>query len=128
MKLKHEKSLLSPDKFISSQIEHICFSPNMTKLAICSYGNNHVTFFDGQLNEKKEKFALKAVAKEFSRKSFAVKGIAFSADSTKFAVGQTDCVIYVYKIGENLYDFVLIISCLNDNNYFYILEETRKQS
>ncbi|XP_071580277.1 intraflagellar transport protein 172 homolog isoform X2 [Temnothorax nylanderi] len=30
-----------------------------------------------------------------------VKGIAFSPESTKIAVGQTDCIVYVYKIGEN---------------------------
>lgn len=28
------------------------------------------------------------------------KGLCFSPDSTKLAVGQTDCVIFVYKIGE----------------------------
>lgn len=32
-----------------------------------------------------------------------VKGIAFSPESTKIAVGQTDCIIYVYKIGEEWY-------------------------
>jgi len=30
-----------------------------------------------------------------------VKGIAFSPESTKIAVGQTDCIVYVYKIGED---------------------------
>lgn len=35
-----------------------------------------------------------------SRKSYAVKGLAFSPDSTKIAVGQTDNIIYVYKLGE----------------------------
>lgn len=32
-----------------------------------------------------------------------IKSIAFSPDSTKIAVGQTDCIIYVYKIGEQWY-------------------------
>ncbi|XP_072763581.1 intraflagellar transport protein 172 homolog isoform X3 [Anoplolepis gracilipes] len=30
-----------------------------------------------------------------------IKGIAFSPESTKIAVGQTDCIVYVYKIGED---------------------------
>ena len=29
-----------------------------------------------------------------------VKGIAFSPDSSKIAVGQTDNIIFVYKIGD----------------------------
>ena len=29
-----------------------------------------------------------------------MKGLAFSPDSTKIAVGQTDNIIFVYKIGE----------------------------
>lgn len=35
-----------------------------------------------------------------SRKSYAVKGLAFSPDSAKIAVGQSDNIIYVYKLGE----------------------------
>ena len=34
------------------------------------------------------------------KKSYIVKGLAFSPDSTKIAVGQTDNIIFVYKIGE----------------------------
>ena len=34
------------------------------------------------------------------KKSYLVKGLAFSPDSTKIAVGQTDNIIFVYKIEE----------------------------
>ena len=37
---------------------------------------------------------------QYGKKSFTVKGLAFSSDSTKIAVGQTDNIIYVYKIGD----------------------------
>ena len=37
---------------------------------------------------------------QFGKKSYLVKGISFSPDSTKIAVGQTDNIVYVYKIGE----------------------------
>jgi WD40 repeat protein len=30
-----------------------------------------------------------------------VKGMAFSPDSTKVAIGQTDNIIFVYKIGDD---------------------------
>lgn len=30
-------------------------------------------------------------------------GLAFSPDSTKIAVGQTDNIVFVYKIGEKWY-------------------------
>ena len=38
---------------------------------------------------------------QYGRKSYMVKGMAFSPDSTKIAIGQTDNIIYVYKIGED---------------------------
>ena len=41
-----------------------------------------------------------------------VKGIAFSPDSTKVAIGQTDNIIFVYKIGEDWYVFVHV-TCTN---------------
>lgn len=37
---------------------------------------------------------------QYGRKSYVVKGMAFSPDSTKIAVGQSDNIIFVYKIGE----------------------------
>lgn len=101
MKLKHEKSLIQPDEnFSISHIEYCLYSPNLAKLAVCTSANNQIVLFDGSTYEKKDKFALKSTASE-SRKSFVVKGIAFSPDSQRLAIGQSDCVIFVYKIGEN---------------------------
>ena len=37
---------------------------------------------------------------QYGKKSYVIKGMAFSPDSTKIAVGQTDNIIFVYKIGE----------------------------
>ena len=42
-----------------------------------------------------------------------VKGMAFSPDSTKIAIGQTDDIVFVYKIGEDWYvsgDCLLVVS------------------
>ena len=38
---------------------------------------------------------------QYGKKSYTVKALAFSPDSTKIAVGQTDNIIYVYKIGDD---------------------------
>ena len=35
------------------------------------------------------------------KKGYIVKGLAFSPDGTKIAVGQTDNILFVYKIGED---------------------------
>lgn len=104
MKLKQEKSLLIPDNNLNiSRIECFSIAPNLSRIAVCTSVNNQIVLFDGITNEEKDKFALKSMDKKFSRKSFVVKGIAFSPDSQKLAIGQTDCVIYVYKIGQNWY-------------------------
>ena len=49
------------------------------------------------------------------KKSYIVKGLAFSPDSTKIAVGQTDNIIFVYKIGEEWYD--LLSNTINSWKY-----------
>ncbi len=73
-----------------------------------------------ELGEKKDKFATKPADSsvrfflkgkrtiflnfnfivQLGKKCYHVSGLAFSPDSTKIAVGQTDNIIYVYKIGE----------------------------
>ena len=40
------------------------------------------------------------VCLQYGKKSYMVKGIAFSPDSSKIAIGQTDNIIFVYKIGD----------------------------
>ncbi|KAI1289152.1 Intraflagellar transport protein -like protein [Halotydeus destructor] len=111
MKIKHERNLLLPEVDNSiSKIECGAWSANGTKFAICTASNNQVVLFNGSTHEKKEKFALKATGKNFSKKSFVVKGIAFSPDSTKLAIGQTDCVIYVYRLGDDWGDKKSIVS------------------
>lgn len=104
MKIKHERSLLQPENngpTTTSKIECCAWSPNGNKLAVCTAINNQITLFNGQTYEKKEKFALKAAGKDADRKSFTVRGVAFSPDSAKMAIGQSDCVIFVYKLGDN---------------------------
>lgn len=44
------------------------------------------------------------------KKGYQIKGLAFSPDSTKVAVGQTDNIVYVYKIGEEWWDLIFVIN------------------
>lgn len=49
---------------------------------------------------------------QLGKKCYQVSALAFSPDSTKIAVGQTDNIIYVYKIGDNWY------VCMQSDKYF----------
>ena len=37
---------------------------------------------------------------QLGKKSYQVTSLAFSPDSTKIAVGQTDNIVFVYRIGD----------------------------
>ena len=45
---------------------------------------------------------------QYGKRSYTVKGIAFSGCSTKLAIGQTDNIVYVYKVGEDWYELRII--------------------
>lgn len=62
--------------------------------------DRQVLLFD-ENGERKDRFSTKPFDPEAGKKSYVVTGIAFSPDSTKLAVAQSDCIVYVYKIGEN---------------------------
>ncbi|OPJ79338.1 hypothetical protein AV530_004738 [Patagioenas fasciata monilis] len=53
-----------------------------------------------ELNETGHKLLFRDKKMRYGRKSYAVRGMAFSPDSTKIAIGQTDNIVYVYRIGE----------------------------
>ncbi|RUS80517.1 hypothetical protein EGW08_011738 [Elysia chlorotica] len=98
MQLKHMKTLMPPMDG-AAKICAVAFSANSQKLAVCT-SDRVVVLFDEQ-GEKRDKFSLKPADAKYGKKSYTVKGMAFSGDSTKIAVGQTDNIIYVYKIGDD---------------------------
>lgn len=49
-------------------------------------------------SKRVDKFPLKSCDKKFSRHSFSPTGIAFSPDGSRLAVGQSDAIIYIYKL------------------------------
>lgn len=68
-------------------------------MAIYLKGLNQINLIDTRTT-KRDKFSLKSCDKRFSRQSFVVNGLDFSPDGTRLAVGQSDCIIYIYKIGQ----------------------------
>ena len=92
----------------------LAWSPNNTKLAVCTV--DRVVHLYDEHGDTRDKFGTKpanaevrnkhhpnAIANDvlqLGKKSYQVTSLAFSPDSTKIAVGQTDNIVYVYKIGD----------------------------
>lgn len=83
----------------AAKICALCWAPNNSKFAVCTY--DRVILLYDEAGEKRDKFATKPVDTKYGKKSYMVKGLAFSPDSTKIAVAQTDNIVFVYKIGED---------------------------
>eukprot|EP00672_Neobodo_designis_P025471 CAMPEP_0174835280 /NCGR_PEP_ID=MMETSP1114-20130205/5324_1 /TAXON_ID=312471 /ORGANISM="Neobodo designis, Strain CCAP 1951/1" /LENGTH=1775 /DNA_ID=CAMNT_0016069225 /DNA_START=364 /DNA_END=5691 /DNA_ORIENTATION=+ len=95
MQLNHLKNL-QPAQGGIARVASACWSPVNKKLAVADHARTVLLFDDaGQLRDK---FGLKA-ADGKEPKTFAVRGMAFSPDSVKLAVAQSDFIIYVYRIG-----------------------------
>lgn len=55
-----------------------------------------VALYDENL-EKRDRFSTKPADK--GPKNYIVRDLCFSPDSTKLAVAQSDCIVFVYKLG-----------------------------
>ncbi|KAG7460913.1 hypothetical protein MATL_G00203920 [Megalops atlanticus] len=97
MQLKHLKTLLTPQDG-AAKVTCMTWAPNNAKFAVCTV-DRVVLLYDEQ-GERRDKFSTKPADSKYGKKSYVVKSMAFSPDSTKIAIGQTDNIIYVYKIGE----------------------------
>lgn len=98
MQLKHMKTLLTPQEG-AAKVTCMAWSQNNTRFAVCTV-DRVVLLYDEQ-GERRDKFSTKPADAKYGKKSYLVKGMAFSPDSTKIAIGQTDNIVYVYKIGED---------------------------
>lgn len=65
--------------------------------------DRHILLFD-DAGERRDKFSTKPSNPANGKQSYVVRGLAFSPDSTKLAVGQSDNIVYVYKLGESWND------------------------
>ncbi|XP_075225811.1 intraflagellar transport protein Oseg2 [Lycorma delicatula] len=98
MQLKHMKTII-PAQDGPAKIMALAWAPNNIKFAVCN-SDRIILLFD-ENGEKRDKFPTKPADSKSGRKSYLVKGLAFSPDSTKIAVGQTDNIIYIYRLGED---------------------------
>ncbi|KAM9155379.1 intraflagellar transport protein 172 homolog isoform 2-T2 [Pangshura tecta] len=97
MQLRHVRTLLTPQDG-AAKVTCMAWSYNNAKFAVCTV--DRVVLLYDEHGERRDKFSTKPADAKYGRKSYVVKGMAFSPDSTKIAIGQTDNIIYVYKIGE----------------------------
>ncbi|XP_059212612.1 intraflagellar transport protein 172 homolog [Centropristis striata] len=97
MQLKHLKTLLTPQEG-AAKVTCMTWAPNNTKFAVCTV-DRVVLLYDEQ-GERRDKFSTKPLDSKFGKQSYVVNDMAFSPDSTKIAIGQSDNIIFVYRIGE----------------------------
>jgi intraflagellar transport protein 172 len=50
--------------------------------------------------ERRDKFPTKPSDPAAGKTSYVIRSVAFSPDSTRLAVAQSDHIVYVYKLGE----------------------------
>nr|XP_020664000.1 intraflagellar transport protein 172 homolog [Pogona vitticeps] len=98
MQLRHVRTLLPPQDG-AAKVTCLAWAPNNARFAVCTV-DRVVLLYDEQ-GERRDKFSTKPADPKYGRKSYVVKDMAFSPDSTKIAVGQSDGIIFVYKIGED---------------------------
>ncbi|XP_076011253.1 intraflagellar transport protein 172 homolog [Genypterus blacodes] len=98
MQLKHLKTLLTPQES-AVKVTCMAWAPNHTKFAVCTV-DRVVLLYDEQ-GERRDKFSTKPLDPKYGKHSYVVNDLAFSPDSTKIAIGQSDNIIFVYRIGED---------------------------
>ncbi|KAF3703120.1 Intraflagellar transport protein 172 -like protein [Channa argus] len=98
MQLKHLRTLLTPQEG-PAKVTCMAWAPNNTKFAVCTV-DRVVLLYDEQ-GERRDKFSTKPLDSKYGKQSYVVKDMVFSPDSTKIAIGQSDNIIFVYRIGED---------------------------
>ncbi|KAI9351150.1 hypothetical protein DFJ73DRAFT_789886 [Zopfochytrium polystomum] len=108
MQIRHLKSII-PAGEGPARITALAWSPGSQKLAVAT-ADRVIHLFD-DAGDRKDRFATKPADPTTSATSAAPSGsgaasrgysicaLAFSPDGTKLAVAQTDCVVFVYKLG-----------------------------
>ncbi|CAJ0583687.1 unnamed protein product, partial [Mesorhabditis spiculigera] len=109
MKLKYQGQLL-PQQVGAARVCAIAATPNGSKVAVAT-SDRAIVLFD-EKGEQRERFATKAIDAKFGKKSYAIRSVCFSPDSTQLAVGQSDHVVYVYKLGASWAEKKVIVNKL----------------
>ncbi|VDD80059.1 unnamed protein product [Mesocestoides corti] len=97
MRLRHIKTLIAPQQ-TSAKISAIVWSPNNKRMAVAT-SDRIIVLFDED-GERKERFLTKP-ADPKSKKAYVITGLAFSGDSTKLSIAQSDNIVFIYKLGDS---------------------------
>uniref|UniRef100_A0A3P9PZB4 Intraflagellar transport 172 n=1 Tax=Poecilia reticulata TaxID=8081 RepID=A0A3P9PZB4_POERE len=100
MQLKHIKTLLTPQDG-AAKVTCMAWAPNNSKFAVCTV--DRVVLLYDEHGERRDKFSTKPLDPKYGKQSYVVSDMVFSPDSIKIAIGQSDNIIYVYRIGEEWY-------------------------
>ncbi|KAM6915750.1 intraflagellar transport protein 172 homolog [Xenentodon cancila] len=98
MQLKHLKTLLSPQDG-AAKVSCAAWAPSNSKFAVCT--TDRVVLLYDEQGERRDKFSTKPLDSKYGKQSYIVNDMVFSPDSTKIAIGQSDNIIFVYRIGED---------------------------
>ncbi|KAK6016017.1 WD domain, G-beta repeat protein [Ostertagia ostertagi] len=83
----------------SNKICSLACTPNGVKLAVV--GRDRVITLIDEKGDVRDRFSSKPLDSKYGKKSYAIKSVCFSPDSSRLAVAQSDNVVYVYKLGES---------------------------
>ncbi|KNC55624.1 intraflagellar transporter 172 [Thecamonas trahens ATCC 50062] len=97
MHLRHVTTLAGSKKR-DHRVDALAFAGNNMRLAAAT-ADRVVHLFDPASGERKDKFATKPGGGKGAAKSYKVVAMAFSPDSTKLAIAQSDSTVFVYKLG-----------------------------
>ncbi|XP_068198190.1 intraflagellar transport protein 172 homolog [Antennarius striatus] len=98
MQLKHLKTLLTPQA-AAAKVSCLAWAPSGGRLAVCTV--DRVVLLYDEHGERRDKFSTKPQDPKCGKSSYVVTDMAFSPDSTKIAIGQSDNIIFVYRLGED---------------------------
>mmetsp|Transcript_26671 Transcript_26671/g.67756 ORF Transcript_26671/g.67756 Transcript_26671/m.67756 type:complete len:1759 (-) Transcript_26671:158-5434(-) len=99
MQIRYLKNLHAPVDGMS-KVTSISWSSNTTRLA--SVGADKIVQLFDEHGEKQDRFSTKPADK--AARTYIVRTIEFSPDSTKLAVAQSDNIVFVYKLGNDWKD------------------------
>mmetsp|Transcript_26109 Transcript_26109/g.57041 ORF Transcript_26109/g.57041 Transcript_26109/m.57041 type:complete len:1764 (+) Transcript_26109:195-5486(+) len=100
MQLRFLKTILPPSDGLQ-KITSLCWAPNNGKLAAVT--TDKVVYLFDDNGERKDKFKTKP-ADAANTTNYIVRAMAFSPDSTKLAIAQSDNIVFIYRLGETWTD------------------------
>eukprot|EP00899_Mesostigma_viride_P028336 jgi/Mesvir1/8688/Mv02626-RA.1 len=95
MQLRHLKCILPPQEGFS-KVTSLTWSSNNQRLAAVT--TDRVVHLFDENGERKDKFSTKPGDSK-GPKNYIVRGMAWSPDSTRLAIAQSDNTLFVYKLG-----------------------------